>query len=111
MRWLGWLLAIPVALLIVVFAVANRHEIRLDLWPLPWAMDLPAYLAVLGALAKGIVIGAVAMWLSGFRGRRNARQQRRRAESLERQLRAAQSVPLPAAPLPVAAVTDDRAAP
>jgi lipopolysaccharide assembly protein A len=105
-RWLGWLLAIPVALLIVVFAVANRHEIRLDLWPLPWAMDVPAYLAVLGALAKGIVIGAVAMWLSGFRARRNAREQRRRAESLDRQLRALQS-----APLPVIAVTDDRTGP
>lgn len=106
MRWLGWLLAIPVALLIVVFAVANRHEVRLDLWPLPWAMDLPVYLAVLGALAKGIVIGAVAMWLSGFRARRNAREQRRRAESLDRQLRALQS-----APAPVIAVTDDRAGP
>ena len=105
MRWLGWLLAAPIALLIVGFAVANRQDVRLELWPLPWAMDLPVYLAVLGALIKGIVIGAGAMWLSGHGARRRAREQRRRADSLDRQLQAAQSAQVSAP-----AITDDRAA-
>ena len=95
MRWLGWLLAAPIALLIVVFAVANRHDVRLELWPLPWAVDLPVYLVVLGVLAKGLVLGGVAMWLSGHGARRRAREQRRRAESLARQLRAAEAATLP----------------
>ncbi|MBX9635868.1 MAG: LapA family protein [Magnetospirillum sp.] len=89
MRILGWLLALPIVVLAMVFAVANRHELRLELWPLPWVLDLPVYLAVLGALVLGMVIGAVAMWLSGHRARTNASHQRRRAESLERQLQAA----------------------
>lgn len=91
MRILGWLLAFPLIVLAVVFAVANRHDVRLELWPLPWVLDLPVYLAVLGALVKGMVIGAVVMWLSGHRARANARQQRRRAESLERQLEVART--------------------
>ncbi|MBX9635069.1 MAG: LapA family protein, partial [Magnetospirillum sp.] len=69
MRILGWLLALPIVVLAMVFAVANRHELRLELWPLPWVLDLPVYLAVLGALVLGMVIGAVAMWLSGHRAR------------------------------------------
>lgn len=96
MRWLGWLLAAPLALAIVIFAVANRHDVRLEFWPLPWAVDLPVYLVVLGVLAKGLVLGIVAAWLSGHRTRRRAREQKRRAESLERQLRAAEAAALPA---------------
>lgn len=86
MRILAWLLALPVALLVIVFAVANRHDLRLELWPLPWSMDLPVYLAVLGALLKGIVIGLVIAWFAGHTARRRAREQKRRADGLERQL-------------------------
>ena len=89
MRWLGGLAALPPAVLIAVFAVANRQDMRLELWPLPWAVDLPAYLAVLGSLVVGMALGAAAMWLSGHGVRRRAREQRRRADSLERQLQTA----------------------
>jgi uncharacterized integral membrane protein len=87
-RLLGWLLALPLSLLAVVFAVANRHDLRLELWPLPWSVELPAYLAVLGPLVLGLVLGGLAMWLAGHRTRMTARALRRRAESLERQLAA-----------------------
>ncbi len=82
MRLIGWLLALPVSLLAAVFAVANRHDLRLQLWPLPWSLDLPVYLAVLGPL----VLGGLAVWVAGHRTRAAARHHRRRAESLERQL-------------------------
>jgi uncharacterized integral membrane protein len=94
-RLLGWLLALPLSLLAVVFAVANRHDLRLELWPLPWSLDLPVYLAVLVPLVVGLAIGALAMWLAGHRTRMTARAQRRRAESLERQLAAAGTKALP----------------
>lgn len=89
MRLIGWLLALPVSLLAVVFAVANRHDLRLELWPLPWSLDLPAYLAVLGPLVLGMVLGGTVTWVAGHRARAAARHHRRRAESLERQLAAA----------------------
>ena len=86
MRLIGWLLALPVSLLAAVFAVANRHDLRLQLWPLPWSLDLPVYLAVLVPLVLGMVLGGLAVWLGGHRTRVAARHHRRRAESLERQL-------------------------
>lgn len=89
MRLIGWLLALPLSLLAVVFAVANRHGLRLELWPLPWSLELPVYLAVLGPLVLGMVLGGVIVWLAGHGSRAAARHHRRRAESLERQLAAA----------------------
>ncbi|MGE5475919.1 MAG: lipopolysaccharide assembly protein LapA domain-containing protein [Bacteroidales bacterium] len=106
MRLIGWLLALPLSLLAMVFAVANRHDLRLELWPLPWSLELPVYLAVLGPLVLGMVVGGVVAWVAGHKARAAARHHRRRAESLERQLAAAgtiQAQPLaeaPAAALP-----------
>lgn len=88
MRLIGWLLALPLSLLAVVFAVANRHDLRLELWPLPWSLELPVYLAVLGPLVLGMILGGLVLWLAGHGSRAAARHHRRRAESLERQLAA-----------------------
>ena len=87
-RLVGWLAAIPVALLVVAFAVANRQPVGLELWPLPWSLDIPLYLAVLAALGIGVVVGAAAAGLSILRTRRRAGTHRRRADSLARQLEA-----------------------
>ena len=86
MRLIFWLLGLPLAVAVTVFAVANRQEIHFDLWPLPYGIDVPAYLAVLGPLALGLTLGALLVWLTGTGGRLRARADRRRAESLERQL-------------------------
>ncbi|MDE0057097.1 MAG: lipopolysaccharide assembly protein LapA domain-containing protein [Defluviicoccus sp.] len=86
MKLISRLLFIPVAAAFVVFAVANRHEVTLNLWPLPLEVDLPVYIAVLGALAAGMAIGGSAQWISDGRWRRRARAGRRKASALERRL-------------------------
>lgn len=63
---------IPVALAVVVFALANRQPVTIDLWPLPFAVDLPVYLAVLGALALGLLVGGSVQRVSGAGRRRRA---------------------------------------
>ncbi len=96
MRLLSWLIALPFAAAAIVFAVSNLHPVHLELWPLPFALDLPVYIAVLGPLALGMIAGGFIVWLAGGRHRRLARQNRRRAEQLERQLEALrQPVPQP----------------
>ncbi len=90
MRVVAWLIGLPLAVVATVFAVANRQEIHFDLWPLPFGLDVAAYLAVLAPLALGLVIGGGLVWLSGTTRRLRARQDRRRADSLERQLAAAE---------------------
>ncbi|CAA7616126.1 conserved hypothetical protein [Candidatus Terasakiella magnetica] len=84
MRLIGWIISLPLALAAVVFAVSNRQDIHFDLWPLPFGIELPAYLAVLGPLALGLLAGAGLGWLSAAPARRRARQQHRRAEQAER---------------------------
>ena len=70
MRLLGRILTVPIAALLVAFAVVNRHPISLDLWPLPWSIDVPAYLAVLGGAVIGLVVGVVTMMPGLLRARR-----------------------------------------
>ena len=80
------LLFVPIAAAFVVFAVANRHALTLNLWPLPLEIDIPVYIAVLGALAAGMVIGGSAQLISDGKCRRRARADKRKASALERQL-------------------------
>jgi len=91
MRLLYWLPAAVGALALTLFAVSNRETVALEVWPLPFAADLPLYLIVLVALLAGFAIGAVAAWLGGRRRRQRARQDRRRLAALERELTATQS--------------------
>ena len=91
MRFLAWLIGLPLAVVATVFAVANRQAVSFDLWPLPFGVELPAYLAVLGPLGLGLGLGAALVWISGTSARLRARQDRKRAESLERQLDAAKT--------------------
>ena len=86
MKILYRLVFIPVAAAFVVFAVANRHPLTLNLWPLPLEIDLPVYIAVLGALAAGMAIGGSAQWISDGKWRRRARADKRKASALEREL-------------------------
>ena len=58
MRFPGWLIGIPVALVISLFAVSNRAPVAMALWPLPDTVEAPLYLVVLAAVLLGFVWGA-----------------------------------------------------
>jgi len=62
-KTLSWVLGIPFAVVLVIFAVSNHISVRLDLWPLPFWIETPLYLLVLGPLAMGFLIGGIAVWL------------------------------------------------
>jgi uncharacterized integral membrane protein len=81
-KFLSWLIGIPVAVVAIVFAVINRHSVMVDLWPLPWEVQLPLYLLVLGFLALGLVLGGCMVWLSGGAARGRARSEGRRANAI-----------------------------
>jgi uncharacterized integral membrane protein len=86
MRHLTWIVTLPIVLVATVFAVVNRDPIRIDLWPLPWDVQPPLYLLVLGCLFIGFVIGGAAAWISGARRRRLARETGHRAATLAREV-------------------------
>ena len=74
------------AVVAVVFALANRGMVTVDLWPLPTEdVTLPLYMAILGAVAVGLVIGIAAAMPARERMRRRARAGERRAATAERE--------------------------
>jgi len=62
-KFLFWLLFLPFALVVVIFAVSNRGPISVDFWPLPFSQEIPLYLLSLGTLAFGFFFGALLTWL------------------------------------------------
>ena len=86
MRFLFWLIVLPLAVLTAWFAVANREPVAIDLDPFPFSIETPLYALLMGALFLGLVIGGVAAWLGQGRWRRRARALQRRARQLESEL-------------------------
>jgi uncharacterized integral membrane protein len=91
MKILFWFFVLIIALVLALFAVSNRATVALGLWPVPFLVELPLYVAVLAALAVGFLIGELAAWIAGRRWRRKARRHARRIASLEGELRATQA--------------------
>ena len=82
---------VPIAIVIVAFAVANRQHVTVLLDPFnperPAAsFTAPLFLLVIGLLILGVVIGGVATWLSHGRWRRAARRFEREAQELRSEL-------------------------
>jgi len=98
MRRLSILVTLPITLLILVFAVANRAPLALSLWPFPWRLELPGYLVILGSLLVGFAAGALVAWLSAGRQRRQSRRHAAEARRLADELAQLKRRPSPAAP-------------
>ena len=64
MKYLRWIVTIPLALAIIVFSVTNRESVKVDPWPLGEPLPVPVYVLVLGAGALGFLAGSTLQWLS-----------------------------------------------
>lgn len=90
MRLVHWLVTLPVTIVLIDFAVANRQEVPVALWPFA-ELTLPLWAVVLPALALGLICGVVIAWIGGRRWRREARACGRRVAALESELRAVEA--------------------
>jgi uncharacterized integral membrane protein len=99
------LILLPIALVIVLFAVANRAAVTVAFDPIAaqppmFAFSLPLFLLLLVVLILGVIVGGIAAWLRQSRWRRRARRlsaelkaARAETEALRRQLDAAAAQP------------------
>lgn len=80
-RLFRWLIGLPLAILAVVFAVANRQWISVSLDPVsavPRAsIEMPLWALFFAGVLPGLVIGWLACWLAQGKWRRHAREARR----------------------------------
>ncbi|MGA8498892.1 MAG: LapA family protein [Xanthobacteraceae bacterium] len=78
---------IPLAIVIIAFAVANRQIVTVSLDPFSSehpasSLTLPLFALILVLLIAGVVIGGVAAWLRQAKWRRVARRLEREADAL-----------------------------
>jgi uncharacterized integral membrane protein len=109
---LKWLLLLPVAVVVIMLAVANRASVKVVADPFPpgsesLTFSAPLFLVILVSVIVGVVIGGCGAWLRQGRNRRIARQaqaeadrQRIEADRLRSQINAFVSLPAPGASAP-----------
>ena len=90
MQFLKSLILLPVAIVAILLAVANRAPVTVSLDPFSKgspeiSFALPLYALVFAAIALGIVIGGSAAWLAQAKHRRAERRFRREARNLRSQ--------------------------
>ena len=78
---------IPLAIVIVAFAVANRQIVTVSLDPFSSehpasSLALPLFALIIVLLIAGVMVGGVAAWLRQAKWRRVARRLEREAEEL-----------------------------
>jgi uncharacterized integral membrane protein len=79
-RLLWLFVAVPVAVLLIVFSVANRAPVTMLLDPFSRenpaiALTLPFFVFIFAAFVAGLLIGGSLVWLSQGRNRKEARRQ------------------------------------
>lgn len=85
-QFIGFVVFVPLAIVVGIFAVENRAPLSLEIWPLPGVHQMWASVWILGLLAIGTIVGMVIGWLAGTGPRRRARRAERTVRMLERQI-------------------------
>src|SRR5258708_39342380 len=78
-KFFTWLVLIPLGLILLVFAVANRHLVTLSFDPFnssdpSVAVRLPLFVVIIAVAILGVVAGGSATWFRHRPLRRAARQ-------------------------------------
>ena len=83
------LVLIPLGLVVLLIALANRHEVRFSLDPIQSvnpavAYDLPLYWLIFASLAGGVLLGGIWTWIGQGQHRKQARYERKEARRWHR---------------------------
>ena len=87
-NFLKALVLIPIAIVLVAFAIANRRDIAVSLDPFAngdasaLSVTAPLFVLLLLALFIGVLVGGASTWLTQGRHRKAARQARGEVERL-----------------------------
>jgi uncharacterized membrane protein len=92
-RIAGWIVLVPLSLVLILFALANRQLTIVNFNPFvsPEALaapgvGMPLFLVIFAVLLIGVVLGGIAAWFAASRVRRDRRRWQREAERLNREL-------------------------
>jgi uncharacterized integral membrane protein len=79
-----WIVGVPLLVLMVLFALSNTEPVRLGLFPLGHLpFEIPASVAILGAMGIGFFLGGLRLWFTALHHRRAARRAEEAVRLLE----------------------------
>jgi lipopolysaccharide assembly protein A len=81
------LIALPLLIILVLFALSNTARVPLSFWPTDYALEVPLSIAILVAAGIAFLIGAFVVWLNELAQRRRARHAEQHVRQLEEQVR------------------------
>ena len=78
-RILSTLIVVPLAVILIAFAVANRQSVTVSFDPLSstspaYAATLPLFILIFALLILGVLIGGAVAWVGQTKWRRTARK-------------------------------------
>ncbi|MGC2778234.1 MAG: lipopolysaccharide assembly protein LapA domain-containing protein [Bradyrhizobium sp.] len=90
-KFLTVVIVIPLLVLLVVFAVANRHFVTVSFDPFnavdpALAVSMPLFALIIAVAILGVIVGGCATWLGQRRWRRAARRHLADAEAARAQV-------------------------
>jgi uncharacterized integral membrane protein len=90
-RILRWVVGLPIVILVIAFAVANRRWTTLSFDPFTQeapriSMDMPLWLLFFLGIFTGIVVGWIGSWLAQGKHRKAAREARAEVGKLQVEL-------------------------
>jgi hypothetical protein len=105
-KFVTFVILIPLAIVIVMFAVANREIITVSFDPFDvahpaFAMKAPLFALIFALVGLGVLVGGVAAWLKQHKWRARARRAEAEARELRSRLDAEQTrtgLPAPVEP-------------
>jgi len=85
------LIVVPLAVVIIAFAVANRQSVTVSFDPFSatapaYAMSLPLFALVFALLILGVLVGGTAAWIGQTKWRRTARKLDREVRALHQEI-------------------------
>jgi uncharacterized integral membrane protein len=99
------LILIPLAIILIAFAVANRQTVTVSFDPFDkaepaFSLALPLYVLILALVIAGVIIGGTAAWMrqSKWRGRARAAESQARELRLENEQLKRRDGAMPAGP-------------
>lgn len=92
-RIVGWVVLVPLCVLLILFALANRQLVIVNFNPfMPSAtltqpgFGVPLFLVIYIVLLLGVIAGGIATWFAQGKVRQEKRHWRKEAETLTREL-------------------------
>ena len=99
-RIVGWVVLVPLCAVLIVFALANRQLVVVNVNPLAPSealatpgVGVPLFLVLFTVLLLGVLLGGIATWFAQGPHRREERHYRRETERLHRELEVARRTP------------------